>query len=140
MYVVQITDTSNTRGYESDDQRSCAVGPFSMREKASTYVFDMRKKDREVYVTGIRYCILRLSTPDEYPAFGPNEQVVPDEAPRVLYYTKPWKPCKRADGRMEWLCEHGVGHGNHVHECDGCCEREDYPGRPTTTDDDLVAD
>jgi len=39
-----------------------------------------------------------------------------------------WTPFPRADGRMEWICEHGVGHGNHVHGCDGCCGRDDYPG------------
>lgn len=40
-----------------------------------------------------------------------------------------WEPCPRADGRMEWLCECGIGHGNHVHGCCGCCSRGDYPGR-----------
>lgn len=25
------------------------------------------------------------------------------------------------DGDLEWLCPHGVGHGPHVHTCDGCC-------------------
>jgi hypothetical protein len=43
-----------------------------------------------------------------------------------------WVDAPRADGRMEWCCEHEVGHGNHVHGCDGCCERDDYPGRKTT--------
>ena len=34
----------------------------------------------------------------------------------------------RADGRVEWICEHGVGHtiysrNNHYeHGCDGCCK------------------
>lgn len=35
---------------------------------------------------------------------------------------------KRADGRFEWVCEHGVGHtiwfpknSDGVHGCDGCC-------------------
>lgn len=40
----------------------------------------------------------------------------------------------RADGRVEWVCEHGVGHTINVplpfvteqawwvHGCDGCCE------------------
>ena len=40
----------------------------------------------------------------------------------------------RADGRVEWICEHGIGHTMHVpekykddwawwvHGCDGCCE------------------
>jgi len=25
------------------------------------------------------------------------------------------------DGDVETLCEHGVGHGQNVHTCDGCC-------------------
>jgi hypothetical protein len=25
------------------------------------------------------------------------------------------------DGDKEWLCPHGVGHGENVHTCDGCC-------------------
>ena len=25
------------------------------------------------------------------------------------------------DGEREWLCKHGVGHGENVHTCDGCC-------------------
>lgn len=35
----------------------------------------------------------------------------------------------RADGRIEWLCDHGVGHpiyapnGNYVHGCCGCCAK-----------------
>jgi hypothetical protein len=42
-----------------------------------------------------------------------------------------WQPCKRADGRMEWTCPHGVGHGNHSHGCcqDACCSRDDFPGK-----------
>lgn len=43
--------------------------------------------------------------------------------------TMQWIPSPRAGGRMEWECEHGIGHGNHVHGCDGCCSRDDYPGR-----------
>lgn len=41
-----------------------------------------------------------------------------------------WKPYPREDGRMEWLCEHGVGHGNHIHGCcrERCCTKPDYPG------------
>lgn len=42
-----------------------------------------------------------------------------------------WRDCLRANGRMEWLCPHHIGHGNHIHGCDGCCERDDYPGRET---------
>jgi len=35
----------------------------------------------------------------------------------------------RTDGRIEWICEHGVGHtiyspnNNDVHGCDGCCSK-----------------
>ena len=29
--------------------------------------------------------------------------------------------------RGEYNCPHGVGHGNHVHGCDGCCQRDDFP-------------
>ena len=35
----------------------------------------------------------------------------------------------RSDGRIEWVCEHGIGHTvyspgkNYIHGCDGCCER-----------------
>jgi hypothetical protein len=46
----------------------------------------------------------------------------------IPYISKYWSPLPRADGRMEWMCIHGVGHGNHVHGCDGCCSRHDYPG------------
>ena len=28
------------------------------------------------------------------------------------------------DGDKEWLCEHGIGHSEHVHTCDGCCSTE----------------
>ena len=38
-----------------------------------------------------------------------------------------WQKIKRADGRIEYVCEHGVGHGNHIHGCDGCCRRSDFP-------------
>jgi len=42
-----------------------------------------------------------------------------------------WQFTKRLDGRLEWVCEHGVGHGNHIHGCceNHCCSREDYPGK-----------
>ena len=29
--------------------------------------------------------------------------------------------------RGQYTCIHGVGHGNHVHGCDGCCARDDFP-------------
>ena len=41
-----------------------------------------------------------------------------------------WSAVRREDGRREWNCPHGVGHGTHVHGCDGCCGRADFPGRP----------
>jgi len=31
--------------------------------------------------------------------------------------------------RGEYSCPHGVGHGNHIHGCDGCCQRDDFPLR-----------
>lgn len=36
---------------------------------------------------------------------------------------------RRADGRIEWVCTHGVGHTvwcpneNYIHGCDGCCRQ-----------------
>lgn len=37
---------------------------------------------------------------------------------------------KRSDGRIEWICDHGVGHtvwypegSSDTHGCDGCCSR-----------------
>ena len=40
-----------------------------------------------------------------------------------------WIKVKRMDGRIEYNCEHGVGHGTHVHGCchDHCCSRDDFP-------------
>lgn len=36
---------------------------------------------------------------------------------------------RRTDGRIEWICEHGIGHTvwapkgcNNIHGCDGCCD------------------
>jgi len=29
--------------------------------------------------------------------------------------------------RGEYNCPHGVGHGLHIHGCDGCCSRPDFP-------------
>ena len=55
-----------------------------------------------------------------------------------------WTKTQRTSGLIEWVCEHGVGHpdkasvdemeangrpGYGVHGCDGCCKREDFPGR-----------
>ena len=33
-----------------------------------------------------------------------------------------WPYC----GRGELLCRHHVGHGPHVHGCDGCCSTKEY--------------
>jgi len=43
----------------------------------------------------------------------------------------------RADGRLEWICKHGVGHtiwypkemgkAGGVHGCDGCCTKPSLP-------------
>lgn len=41
----------------------------------------------------------------------------------------------RENGMVEYLCEHGVGHyperygSEGAHGCDGCCERDDFPGK-----------
>ena len=39
--------------------------------------------------------------------------------------------------RGEYLCSHGVGHGNHVHGCcqENCCTRPDFPLRGAPTND-----
>ncbi len=46
---------------------------------------------------------------------------------------QPNKIIRRADGRLEWHCEHGVGHtiyapkgSDFVHGCDGCCGSEEF--------------
>ena len=57
-----------------------------------------------------------------------------------------WTKNIRGSGLLEWVCEHGVGHPDFesaklvaksyghpvgtwlVHGCDGCCNREDFPG------------
>lgn len=64
-----------------------------------------------------------------------------------------WTVTRRVTGLLEWVCEHGVGHPDplcaravakalkqpeevwQVHGCDGCCGRDDFPGRlePTAT-------
>jgi len=46
-------------------------------------------------------------------------------------YNKPENEfIRRADGRIEWLCEHGCGHtvwypkgSDDIHGCDGCCKK-----------------
>ena len=46
------------------------------------------------------------------------------------YDVKESELLKRIDGRIEWICEHGVGHtiwfpegSDGVHGCDGCCHK-----------------
>lgn len=42
-----------------------------------------------------------------------------------------WQKLIKMDGMVEWICEHGVGHGSGVHGCcpDVCCKRDDFPGK-----------
>ena len=56
-----------------------------------------------------------------------------------------WREHVRRDqfsrGLIEWVCEHGVGHPDlnqemvkderyyAVHRCDGCCGKDDFPGK-----------
>lgn len=61
-----------------------------------------------------------------------------------------WTKTIRASGLIEWVCEHGVGHPDYesavylnthghegsrgtwgIHGCDGCCSRDDFPGKKT---------
>lgn len=53
-----------------------------------------------------------------------------------------WTKTTRASGLIEWICEHGVGHPDDrsvmkmgeywgIHGCDGCCSRDDFPGKKT---------
>lgn len=37
--------------------------------------------------------------------------------------------------RGEYDCPHGIGHGNHVHGCDGCCRRDDFPLKGKSSDE-----
>lgn len=55
----------------------------------------------------------------EKPSFEipPEKADSPDESP---FWTGPGY-------RGEYNCPHGVGHGNHIHGCDGCCQRDDFP-------------
>lgn len=39
-----------------------------------------------------------------------------------------WKVYPRSD-KVEWQCEHGIGHGDEPHGCDGCCRSSSYPGK-----------
>jgi len=55
-------------------------------------------------------------------------------------YPGGWKTALRADGRVEYSCPHGVGHGG-IHGCDGCCGRDDFPSgsdAPAVLTDELL--
>jgi hypothetical protein len=54
--------------------------------------------------------------PDEPPEAGPEEP----------FWTGPGY-------RGEYQCPHGVGHGTHIHGCDGCCSRPDFPLGPMSS-------
>jgi len=59
----------------------------------------------------------------ENPSFEnqPENADPPDEsAEPEPYWTGPGY-------RGEYQCPHGVGHGNHIHGCDGCCQLPDFP-------------
>ena len=57
-----------------------------------------------------------------------------------------WTKTVRETGLLEHVCQHGVGHPDpasatalgggawHVHGCDGCCRRDDFPGRERKDD------
>jgi hypothetical protein len=34
--------------------------------------------------------------------------------------------CDYVDYRQELYCPHGIGHGHHVHGCDGCCSKKEW--------------
>lgn len=53
-----------------------------------------------------------------------------------------WTTITRETGLIEHVCVHGVGHpdpesakelgeGWGIHGCDGCCSRNDFPGKET---------
>lgn len=48
-----------------------------------------------------------------------------------------WTENPRADGRMEYQCEHGVGHGVGLHGCchEGCCGLDDFPLKNINTEE-----
>lgn len=49
---------------------------------------------------------------------------------KQIKYEGHWsEPINRGYGRIEWNCVDGIGHGEHAHGCDGCCKRNDYPGK-----------
>jgi len=60
--------------------------------------------------------------------------------------TMNWEEITRASGLREYICDHGVGHPDHMsavklgsrrgqgdsyatHGCDRCCLRKDFPGK-----------
>jgi hypothetical protein len=45
----------------------------------------------------------------------------------LKWATQGWKLQRRANGRLEAVCQHGVGHGLGIHGCDLCCQSPDFP-------------
>ena len=37
-----------------------------------------------------------------------------------------WPIYPKRDGKLEYSCRHGIGHGG-VHGCDGCCSDPNFP-------------
>ena len=59
-----------------------------------------------------------------------NRDEIIEEVMRLNPGTKREEYMWRLDGRLEWICSHGIGHTvyapkaftyNFVHGCDGCC-------------------
>jgi len=65
----------------------------------------------------------RLGREGADPAAKPDADEAPVAEHTAGFWTGPGY-------RGEYVCPHEVGHGNHVHGCDGCCQREDFPFRP----------
>lgn len=45
----------------------------------------------------------------------------------LKWATEDWKLQRRADGRLEAVCRHSVGHSLGIHGCDLCCQGPDFP-------------
>lgn len=56
----------------------------------------------------------------------------------------------RLDGRIEWICDHGIGHpvwfadkadkAWGIHRCDGCCEDAPKSGWPKEWEEQALSD
>lgn len=74
-------------------------------------------------------------TPHGCSCFGPHYEgnvacpINRDESTSRPYWTKSSYPGMMGGGAGEYNCPHGIGHGNHTHGCDGCCQRDDFPLR-----------